>query len=679
MAASRRQTVLIVDDDADQRALVKMFLAKEGYEVLQASNGADGVDMVRTERPDLVLLDLLMPGMSGLEACQAIKTDTYTRLIPVVVVTASREPEDHVHAVEAGADDILAKPIRRLELLARVRSLLRIKSFYDDLGKEIRRLTDIGISLSSERSLSRLLERIVKEARQINHADGGTLYIVDPDEKVLRYQVVQNETLNLRYGGEHGPIPATWPSVPLNPSYVSAYVALKGELVNIPDVYEVEDFDFSGTRQVDDKNGYHSRSMLVVPMRNHDDEVIGVLQLINAKDAITGEVVPFHEANVNRTHALASSAGIAITNAQLIADLEAFLNGLIQVIADAIDEKSRYTAGHVHRVTQLGLFLGQAVNECPDDRFGNRRFTQAELEELRVAGLLHDTGKVVLPEHVVDKATKLQTVYDRIGLVQSRFSVIRRGMENAALRRKLELLQSGAASEALSTVDAELAADLARLEDDLGFLVGINKGGEFMAPEKLERLNAIAAQTWADDAGEVHPYLTEDEVKNLSIARGTLLWEEMQVIRNHAAVSLRLLQRIPFPRKLRHVPVYAGDHHEMLDGSGYPNKKTAEELPLQSRILAIADIFDALTAADRPYKSAWPLERAYEILRADAAKGKLDSRLVELFISSNCYARLKETEAREAPKEPVPLTELPAPPPAPPAAATPPQPALAAT
>ncbi|MBA3531526.1 MAG: GAF domain-containing protein [Ardenticatenales bacterium] len=511
---------------------------------------------------------------------------------------------------------------------------------------EIQRLTHIGIALSAEHNLDRLLERIVDEARAINHADAGTLYTVDWDARVLNFQIIQNDSMHTRLGGIHGK-QAHLPSVPLTPSNVSAYVALTGEIVNIPDVYQAEGMDFSGTRQYDSMTGYRSTSMLVVPMRNYENDIIGVLQLINAKDPRRSKVVPFPAERVERTLALASQAGIALTNARLINDLQGFLEGLIQVMAVAVDEKSPSTAGHIQRVTQLTVALAEAVNEVADDSFEGRRFSKEEVNELRIAGLLHDIGKIVVPEHVVDKATKLERIYDRIHEIRTRFSVIRRGMQNEALQHKLEVIQERASRRELVAIDNELEEKLAALTDDLAFIEMINHGGEFMAPERMERLQQIAARSYTDDNGIEQPYLTPDEVRNLAISRGTLLPEEIDIIRSHAAVSIRLLSQIPFSRRLRNVPLFAGDHHETLDGKGYPQGKKAEELPLPSRILAIADIFDALTATDRPYKKAYTREVAYRILREDVQRGRLDSRLVELFISADCAATLNHEESSE--------------------------------
>lgn len=624
-------------------------LAGARYRVRTLDEPAAALALLAGERrPALVILDAARVDDRLLSLCAAAHGAAGEPPIPVIVVLASATTPEKVAVIDAGADDALVRPVEAAEMLARVHSLLRSKAAYDQMAAEIQRQTQIGIALSAERHLNRLLERIVDAARSINNADAGTLYTVDPDARVLNFEILQNESLGTRLGGERGD-PISLPPVPLDPTNVSAYVALTGQLVNIPDVYEADGFDFSGPRRYDAVTGYRSQSMLVVPMRNHEDEVVGVLQLINARDPKTGQVIAFRPGNVERTRAMASEAGIALTNAQLIEDLEAFLDGLIRVMAAAVDEKSHYTAGHIERVTRLAVLLGERVNECAEGRFAATRLSRDEIRELEIAGLLHDIGKIVVPEHVVDKATKLQTVYDRIAEIRARFSVIRRGLENDALRRKLALAQAGASEAALAAVDAEAAAAVAALGDDLAFLENINAGGEFMAPEKLARLHAIAARRYVDDAGNECPYLSENEVENLSIARGTLLQEEFEIIRNHAKVSARLLSRIPFARKLRNVPLFAGDHHETLNGTGYPAGKTAADLPLQSRILAIADIYDALTSSDRPYKKAYPAAVAHRILREEAARGKLDADLVELFIDADEAGELQQ---RLEPPEP---------------------------
>lgn len=587
--------------------------------------------------PELILLEGCGAGDLG-AALDLVEAAPRTDLVQVLWICADDEASPGAVG-PVGTYEWL--PAGRVEpdLLHRVTRLAVGVQRAKEKADELARLNDISVRLSAEHNLDRLLERILTEARSINHADAGTLYTVDEETGCLRFQIIQNDTLGIQMGGASGKA-ISLPAVPLTPANVSAYVALTGETMNIIDVYHAEGFDFSGTKEYDERTGYRCRSMLVVPMRNHEDEVIAVLQLINARKPGTERIVPFLDSNVERTRALASQAGIALTNAGLIQDLQALFEGLIRVMATAVDEKSPYTSGHIQRVTRLAVLLAEAVNDADAGDFSGTRFDQTELNELRVAGLLHDIGKIVIPEHIVDKATKLQTVYDRMGELRTRWSLIHRTLELRAEREKLRLLRAGHTETALAAVDEELAVQLAALWDDLEFLASCNEGGEFMAPDRLDRLREIASRTYEDEVRGPQPYLTDDELRNLSIARGTLLPEELEVIRSHAEVSVRLLSSIPFSRRLRNVSRYAGDHHECLNGTGYPRGKTADDLPLQSRILAVADIYDALTAADRPYKRSFAPEKARAILRDEVSRGRLDAGLVELFISSGVPEKL---------------------------------------
>jgi len=635
--------ILICNDEPDSHSLTAVHLASAGYELVFAADCAQvRATLNEARRPELAILNWQTGSPENQAVCALLRSEAGSAALPILALGPGTADE-RMAAVTEGVDDLLSRPVDTAQLLARVRSLLLANRRRAEAEVELHRLTEIGIALSAEHDLQRLLSKIVGEARAINHADAATLYTVDRETNVLRFQIAQNESLSSTLAME-----VDLPPVPLDAHNVSAYVALTGETVNIADVYASQGFDFSGPRQYDALTGYRSQSMLVVPIRNHEDEVIAVLQLINAQDAGTRRVVSFQPRLAERSEALASQAGVALTNAQLITDLKALLEGLIQALADAVDQKSSHTAGHIRRVTRLALSLAEAVNDTQDERFQHVRFGEASMEELRVAGLLHDIGKIVVPEHLVDKATKLECIHDRISEIRMRFSVIRRGLENEALRSKLALVQAGASAEALGAVDRELAERLVALEDDFCFVESANTGGESMLAERLARLRAIAALTYRDDDGAEQPYLTPDELRNLSIMRGTLLPEELDVIRSHVTVSQRLLSRIPFPRKLRDVPIIAADHHEALDGTGYPSRKTAADLPLQSRILAVADIFDALTASDRPYKKAFPLEVAYRILRDNAERGKLDGRLVELFIEAQCHLGVGDDSAAQA-------------------------------
>lgn len=514
-----------------------------------------------------------------------------------------------------------------------------------NLRQQMQRLNEIGIALSSEHNLNRLLERILTEARAFTHADAGTLYLVQSESRQLKMEIVQNDTLGMRFVGS-GAIP--WnPTLPLfnpdgSPNYanVSAYVAISGKAVNIPNVYEAEEFDFEGTRRADQASGYRCQSMLVIAMRDHEDEIIGVLQLINATDT-RGQVIPFSPAYEDLIASLASQAAVAITNARLIEETEALFEAFVRVMATAIDEKAHYTRGHIERVALLTMAIAEAVSQTDEGPYADVRFSEEDLNELRIAGWMHDVGKVTTPEWVVDKANKLETVFDRVELVKTRFGMIREQLKVQALQRKVALLEQGKGAAALGEVDAELERQLQELDEERCFVIRVNTPEEFMKDEDLEHLQHIARKTYLED-GKAKPYLTEDELENLSIRKGSLTREQFGIIRNHAAVTIKMLQQIPFTKKLKDVPRYAGGHHETLDGSGYPLGLPGDQLPLQARILAVADIFEALSARDRPYKKPKTLEETLRILGFMVKDGHLDPALVELLVKEQVYNKVPE-------------------------------------
>ena len=474
----------------------------------------------------------------------------------------------------------------------------------DGFRTQVQRLTEIGIALSAELNLDVLLEKIVHHVRELTHADGGTLYLLSDNK--LHWKIVQTGTLNIYQGGTTG-TPINLDPFPLEKSHVSAYAALMGETVNIDDVYYSDEFDFTGPKRFDALKGYRTRSMLVVPMKDHEDSVLGVLSLVNATDPKTGEVTAFPDEVRDLTGALASQAAVAITNARLIDETKALFESLIRVLAVAVDAKSRYTGNHVQRVAEFNLALAKAINTSRKGPFADTHFSDEELEEIRIAGWLHDVGKVTTPVWVMDKATKLDAVFNRIDLIRTRFGIIQRNLEIQSLEKKLAIMQVQGDSEQLSQIDEALKKQLEELDGEFEFLIQCNQPGEFMEDEKLERLNQIARKTYLDK-GQEKPYLTEDEVHNLSIRRGSLTQEEMQIMRDHVVWTIKMLAEVPFTKHLTNVPLYAGQHHEKLDGKGYPYGLKAGDLPLQSRILALADFYEALSAKDRPYKPPMPME-----------------------------------------------------------------------
>lgn len=510
-----------------------------------------------------------------------------------------------------------------------------LKGFFvsnNDLKAQVDNLIRIGIALSSETNIDVLLEMIVDESRRFTGADAGTLYSVSDDGRFLDWKIAHNDTLGSRMGGTSG-VPVTLPPVPLivdgqmNLQNVSAYVGNTGETVNIPDVYEAEGFDFSGPRRYDEATGYRSMSMLVVPLRNHEGDIIGVLQLLNAK--YEDEVIPFSSDYESFIAALASQAAVAITNARLIQDLSHLFDAFIQTTAAAIDEKSPYTAGHVRRVAKLTMMIAKGIDEADHGIWKYIHFTPEELEELRIAAWMHDVGKMTTPEYVVDKATKLETIYDRVETVKTRYEVFKRDVEIAALKEKLKLIERAGHEKEIAAIDQRAEETLKEIDLERDFIVQCNTGGEFMDDESIQRLENIAKRTF-EMAGKPQPRLTENEVYNLSIRKGTLTEEERQIINNHAAVGIKMLSQLPFSKKLQRIPEYAGGHHEKLNGEGYPLKLNAEQLPLQARILAVADIFEALTASDRPYRKPMPLSQALKIMGFMVNDGELDVQIVDL-------------------------------------------------
>ena len=502
----------------------------------------------------------------------------------------------------------------------------------DDLGQRLEQLNAIGASLSAERDINRLLESILAAAKTITGADGGTLYRLAED-KTLRFEIVRTTSLKYYLGGTSGnPVPfypiQLYKDGKPNHSMVAAHAALTGKTVNIADAYTADGFDFSGTRAFDSKTGYRSKSFLTVPMRNHEHEAIGVLQLINARDPKTGEISAFSDSDQRLAESLASQAAIALTNRMLINQLEQLFESFINLINSAIDEKSPYTGGHCQRVPQLTMMLAEAVNDTREGPLADFHMSEKDRYELKIAGLLHDCGKVTTPVHVVDKATKLETIYDRIHLIDTRFEILKRDLELESLRGNLDPQQ--------------LRNRLRALDDDRRFLHACNIGSERMRDEDVARVKRIAAYRWRDMAGHEANFLSDDEVTNLTIRAGTLTDEERKVINHHIVATIKMLEALPWPKHLTKVPEYAGGHHERMDGKGYPKGLKREQMSVQARCMGIADIFEALTAKDRPYKKGKTLSESLEILGRMRLNNHVDPDLFDIFVRRKVYRRYAE-------------------------------------
>jgi HD-GYP domain-containing protein (c-di-GMP phosphodiesterase class II) len=510
----------------------------------------------------------------------------------------------------------------------------------DNFLHRLKDLNEIGIALSQQRDLNSLLETILLAAMRITHADAGTLYLHEQEQRVLRFEILRNNTLNKAMGGTSG-VPITFYPVQLyddagqpNHAMVVSHSALSGETVNIPDAYMAEGYDFSGTKKFDAKTGYRSQSFLTVPMRNHENEIIGVLQLINAQDQKSGAIIPFSRDDQQLLESLASQAAIALTNRHLIDQLEELFEAFIQLINTAIDDKSPYTGGHCARVPALTMMLAEAVNRTKSGPLKDFVMTDKDRRELKIAGLLHDCGKITTPVHVVDKATKLHTLFDRIQLLDTRFEILKRDAEIAMLR---EIAAADADVQRIEAARNHYTARTTQLDQDREFLRHCNVGSEAMSDEAQQRVRQIATYQWRDGDGKASNFLSEDEVENLTIRTGTLTAAEREIINHHIDVTIKMLESLPWPRHLKNVPEYAGGHHERMDGKGYPRGLTREQMSVQARVMGIADIFEALTAKDRPYKKGKTLTESLTILGKFKLGGHIDPDLFDVFIREKVF------------------------------------------
>jgi len=494
----------------------------------------------------------------------------------------------------------------------------------ESIQKRVKKLNKIGIALSSKGDKNNLLEMIVHEAKSLTHADGGTLYIKDGN--TLAFKVVQTDSLGIKMGGSTEEI--TWNPLELfledgtpNKKMVAATCALEDRIVNIPDVYKAEGFSFDGTKAFDTSTGYRSKSMLVVPLRDYEHNVIGVLQLINKKNVLREEVESFNKDDEYTTLSLASQAAVAINNVTLVNDLEKLLEAFLKSIIYAIEKKSSHTAGHIRRMVKLSVMIAEAIKN-DKSYFGEKTFSKDEIKQINIAALMHDIGKLAIPEQIIDKATKLESIFDRIELVLMRIELVKKDAKIALLQKEIDE----------STYQA--------LEKELNGYAKIisksNVGAEFTPNEHIEIFEELSKKTYAFNEN-TYTLLSEDEAYNLSVQRGTLTEEERNIINEHAKISVEILNKLPFPKKYKEIPQISGNHHEKINGKGYPQGLKGDEISFEARILAITDIYEALTASDRPYKKANPLSLAMKILYFMAKDGDLDKDIVKFFYKSGLY------------------------------------------
>ena len=489
--------------------------------------------------------------------------------------------------------------------------------------KMFERIMDINLELASELDKDKLFDMILTLTRELTHCDAGTLYIKSNDKKYLDFKVVQNKSLNIYMGGLKEEI--TWNSLPLylengqeNKSMVAVVSALENKIINIPDVYIEKTYNFDGTKNFDKSTGYRSKSMLVIPLINHEGDVIGVLQLINKTD--TGkEIISFNKSDETVIRALSAQAAMALTNSQLILSLENFLEAYISTIAKAIDAKSKHTLNHITNISKLAPRIAQAIHD-DETIYKHIQYSKNNIKEIELAAKMHDIGKISIPESVIDKATKLQFMIDGIDLVKERAEIIKRDYEISFLKKEIS--------------ENEYNLKLQILDDDILFIEKINMGSEFMRKDDLDRIEQISKHSYTK-ANEKIFLITKKEKYNLMVEKGTLTKEERDIMNSHAKLSYEMLSSLPFPKKYENVVHIAVNHHEKLNGEGYPRGLKADELAFEDRIMILADIFEALTSSDRPYKKAKKLSEVFKILDFMAKDGEIDLGLLEFFRNSD--------------------------------------------
>ena len=516
----------------------------------------------------------------------------------------------------------------------------------DRLSVELRDLNSIGVRLSAERDLKRLLELILTKAREITHSDAGSLYLVeesDTGDRRLRFTLTQNDSVD---------VPFEQFTIPINGESVAGYVALTGQVVNLADAYHPPlGSTFKVNRAFDTQIGYRTKSMLVVPMKTQKEEIIGVLQLINCKPdlqrrfaspaEIEREVEPFGARYTDFAVSLASQAAVSLENSRLYENIQTLFEGFVKASVTAIESRDPTTSGHSFRVAELTVGLAEIVDRAPSGPYGDVHFSPDEMKEIRYASLLHDFGKVGVREEVLVKAKKLYP--NHLELIKQRVEVIRRGLELKYSRRKIEyLLQKGREQFAAHAegLDAELASFVAELDDGLASVIAANEPS-VIAEDFASAIQRFALQSFEDHLGRSQSIITPEEARVLAIPRGTLTETERKQIESHVVHTFQFLAQIPWTREIRNIPEIARSHHEKLNGSGYPYGMTGDQIPIQSKIMTISDIYDALTAADRPYKKATSVEQALDILDYERKAGNIDGTLLALFVEAHVYERTR--------------------------------------
>jgi HD-GYP domain-containing protein (c-di-GMP phosphodiesterase class II) len=571
-------------------------------------------------------------GIGSVKTAESHRAKTAAAIFAFVSAKASREE----------VEKTLGIAFENIELTARER---HAREELEAAEREREQLNEIGIALSSQRDVRELLNLILAKAREITRADAGSLYLVDDDaegQRHLRFMLTQNDSLVF---------PFKEFTLPLAEDSMAGYTALRGKVVNFADAYHIPpEMPFHFNNHYDRESGYRTKSLLTLPMRNAKGEVLGVLQLINAKNDpaarlrseadVAAHVLPFDERSVRLALSLASQAAVAYENRKLYNDIQTLFEGFVKAAVTAIEQRDPTTSGHSLRVAAYTQGLAETVDQVSTGPYSTSHFDHEQMKEIRYAALLHDFGKVGVREEVLVKAKKLYPL--QMELVKQRFDYIRKEVEVGMVRRKLQMFLERDHGDALSEI-ARLSEDfeqrLDRIQDYLEFILQANEP-TLMEHGQFRKLNEIAKQFFLDSKGSELPYINADEMRLLSIPKGSLDAAERQQIESHVVYTFNFLSQIPWTKELRRVPEIARAHHEKLNGAGYPYKLHGDQIPLQTKMMTICDIFDALTASDRPYKRAVPVERALSVLEECVQANEIDAELFRLFRESKVYERV---------------------------------------
>ena len=597
------------------------------------------------------------PVGDGLRVVLVDREETGTTLVPVDNQTAivgiglPEQPrwltEDNVylHLPESPSTPVLLSGVKRAyqSLYQKMRAD-QLERQLTERTKELQKVSEVGIALATVRDHALLLNMILSKARELARADAGSLYLLDEIEgegDVLRWKLAQNDSIDVSF--EEKVLSITRRSL-------AGYVAMTGETLVIDDAYNLPaEAEYSINTSFDEENGYLTKSLLVLPMTNHVGDIIGVLQLINRKRpgaparltaaTVPEEVVPFDQETVELMRALAGQAAVSVENNLLYESIERLFEGFVTAAVTAIEQRDPTTSGHSFRVADLTVELARVIDRIDHGHYRHINFTSEQIREIRYASLLHDFGKVGVREKVLVKEKKLYPV--QLETIRARFEFVMKSVENDGSQRKIDYLLSRGRDgyeEFAARADAEVAAEIDRLRRD--FISVAQSNEPTVLPEgEFEHLQQLAATYFEDMGGTRRLLLDPEEARILSIRKGNLDAAERGEIESHVTHTFNFLEKIPWTKDLVAVPAIAFAHHEKLNGRGYPRKLSAPEIPIQSRMMTVSDIYDALTANDRPYKRAVTTERALDILKMEVKDGLLDPALVDLFIEAQVYAR----------------------------------------